>query len=33
VLDALYVGVAMRTEPGALQALELHHQVATEHQL
>jgi RpiR family transcriptional regulator, carbohydrate utilization regulator len=33
VLDALYVGVAMRTEPDALQALELHHQVATEHQL
>jgi DNA-binding MurR/RpiR family transcriptional regulator len=33
VLDALYVGVAMRTEPHALHALELHHQVATEHQL
>jgi RpiR family transcriptional regulator, carbohydrate utilization regulator len=33
VLDALYVGVAMRTEPDALRALELHHQVATEHQL
>jgi RpiR family carbohydrate utilization transcriptional regulator len=33
VLDALYVGVAMRTEPRALGALERHHEVATEHQL
>jgi RpiR family carbohydrate utilization transcriptional regulator len=33
VLDTLYVGVAMRTEPEVLKVLELHHQVATEHQL
>jgi RpiR family transcriptional regulator, carbohydrate utilization regulator len=33
VLDALYVGVAMRTQPDAIQALGLHHGIATEHQL
>jgi DNA-binding MurR/RpiR family transcriptional regulator len=33
VLDAVYVGVAMRTEQHALEALGLHHVVATEHQL
>lgn len=33
VLDALYVGVAMRTTPEVLDTLALHHQVASEHQL
>jgi DNA-binding MurR/RpiR family transcriptional regulator len=33
VLDALYVGVAMRTEPQVLDTLTLHHEIATEHQL
>jgi RpiR family transcriptional regulator, carbohydrate utilization regulator len=33
VLDALYIGVAMRTEAQALEALGHHHQIATEHQL
>jgi RpiR family transcriptional regulator, carbohydrate utilization regulator len=33
VLDALYVGVAMRTEPTVLDALALHHEIATEHQM
>jgi DNA-binding MurR/RpiR family transcriptional regulator len=33
VLDALYMGVAMRTETDVLETLALHHQIATEHQL
>jgi DNA-binding MurR/RpiR family transcriptional regulator len=33
VLDAIYVGVAMRTEPHVLDTLAKHHEIATEHQL